>query len=221
MGLTKAFGRHSGYKVQSIVPELNTIYVDPTNVTTGRDGTIEKPYNSFAEFTISDGWTYKFKLGTTLTRSSALSVTGISNVTFSTYGTGARPIFNYTGSGDYGFNFVPTNGLNIVGIDFTTPRVNNLLCLVAVGGTNLTLDTCQVYGVKGAGDGPGAGMGIRGGGTNLKILSCAVDDTDCDGIYLRDTSNLEIGYTLITRVNQKYASIGTGASGDCLQLDGT
>ena len=220
MGLTKAFGKHSGYKVQVETPVLNTIYIDPTNSTSGRDGSIANPYNSFSEVTLTNGWYYLTKRGTTMTRSTALSASGLSNVFFGTYGVGNKPIFNYTGGGSYGFYFNPTDTITVKDIDFTTPRTTNINTLVEVAGTNLTLDGCKIYNVQGVGDGTLAGIGIRGGGTNLRILSCEVDDVDCDGMYLRDTSNLEIGYTSITNINQKYATIGTGASGDGIQIDG-
>ena len=64
----------------TVVPTTSTtttmvdlaIYIDPTNVASGRNGTIGNPYNSFVESGIVSNTTYKLKSNTTLSSTTPL-----------------------------------------------------------------------------------------------------------------------------------------------------
>jgi len=202
------------------------VYIDPENTESGRDGTIENPYNSFSEFTMQSDYTYLVKNGSQWTSSTQLSINWLSNVVVSTYGLGDRPKFTYTGSGDYAIRINNCINTRLIGFEVLTPKTNSVTCLIAPeSGYGNEISDCIIHDVRQL---SGAnGMGIRGDGDNLKIVDCEIYNCGVDGIYLANTTNLEIGNCNIHHVNQDYGgfsqgfrSIGVGASGDGIQLDG-
>lgn len=189
MGLTKAFGKHSGYKVQA-TPALNTVYIDPTNSTSGRDGSIENPYNSFVDITggLVNNKVYKMKSGTELVTSTVIDMSNRANVIIESYSTGAKPKIKFTGSGTCAVRMGNCTNCTFSWIELYTDLFNSLITLIAGstntgfdGGSGNIIEYCSLHDVKqGATDG---GMAIRRGGTNNKILNCEIYNCGADGIY--------------------------------------
>lgn len=210
----------------------DSIYIDPTNSASGRNGTISNPYNSFVESGLLDSTTYKVKSGTTLTTSAVLDLSYRTDTFITSYGVGAKPIFNFTASGTCAIRFALSTRCTLDGLEVTTPLTNSLVTLInggintgLNGGTDNWITNCKLHNVKqGSGDG---GMGIRAGGTNWKIVGCEFYNIGCDGMYLSDVPNLFVNNCNLYLINQNYAgaskgfvSIGNGASGDGIQLGG-
>ena len=220
------FGNYYNILNQDIEPPTDCIYIDPDNNNSNRDGTINNPFKSFSEFSIMNNYIYKLKRNTILTTGTPIDLTSKSGVTISDYGTGELPKFEFTSSGYYALRIQNSQYCVINNLDIFTPKTNSVLALIALGsgtnfsgGSNNVISNCKLHSVKGSN---GYGIGIRGGGSNIKILNCDIYDCDIDGMYIRDTTNLEIGYCNIHHVNQLYKTNTnqTYSSGDGIQLDG-
>lgn len=207
------------------VPVLTGTYIDPTNSAGGRNGTIENPYNSYTEATIINSTTYFVKSGTTLVTLAVLNLSGRNGTIFTSYGVGDKPKIRFTNSGSYGVNMTSATNCSIVNLELYTNLSNSLLTMVEVSGTGNIISACKIHDIKqGSGDG---GMAIRGGGTNLSIITNEIYNCGSDGIYLVNTTGLTLGHNHIHLINQNYGgsakgfnSLGNGASGDGIQLDG-
>lgn len=212
----------------------DTIYIDPSYIGDIKNGAIASPYSSWQDFSFKNGNSYLQKRGTTYTSSTPIDLSNLTGVVISGYGSGNRPKFVYTGTGYYALRINECKNCQLLSFDISTPYdvyapgANNVVALLALGsgtnflgGTGNIIDGCHIHGVyQGTGNG---GMGIRGGGINLKILNTEVSYCGDDGMYLRDVTNLEVGYCNIHHVNQNYGNInnlGTEAGGDALQMDG-
>jgi len=211
------FGRLYNYSTTTppvIPPEVNTIYIDQTNVGTGRDGTVENPYNSFSEFTFTDDYTYKIK--GTYTSSTPISLTNKSNVYIISYG-GTLATFSYTGTG---YACILSGGTNnSIYLDIDGNGTSRYGVQLSSGTGHIIAGKIHGF-YNGTADG---GMAVYGGGTNHSIVNCEIYDCGCDGMYLVNTTNLLISECYIHHVNQNYGNsnaLGTGASGDGIQLDG-
>lgn len=215
------------------IPTVDTdIYIDPTNVAGNRDGSIENPYNSFTEAGFTSGNVYRLKAGTEITMSSVLDYSGHTATFVGRYGTGADPKIKSTVSGTCAVRFAGSTSCVLDHVEGYTDLTNSLITFIQMGtgtafdgGTGNVISNCFIHHVKqGSADG---GMGIRGGGTNLSVINTMIEDCGCDGMYLRDVPGVLIDGCGIYRINQNYAgsavgfnSLGNGATGDSIQLDG-
>ncbi|MGV8162327.1 MAG: choice-of-anchor Q domain-containing protein [Candidatus Nanoarchaeia archaeon] len=210
--------------------EPNTIYIDPTyNVANGAsDGTIEHPYVAWTQVTFQNNRRYLQKRGTMYTSSSKILLYLRSNVSVGAYGSGERPIFNYTGSQhNYSFQFNQCTDCSIENMRLTAPSSSGLIAIIGMGsdsggflgGTRISVIGCEVWR---AGSDSSEAMGIRAGGNSVKILNTTIHDISIDGIFARDTPGIEIGYSNIYNINRRYFSsaIETDSSGDGIQLNG-
>lgn len=199
--------------------DLNAKYIDPTNSSPSRNGTYENPYNSFSEFTITSNNTYKFKRGTSFTTSTPLYCNGLSNVILGTYGTGDSPKFRYTGSAENSY-CIMFNGCNSMTLDGW--EVSGTTAAWSIlrndSSNNTTVNNCTLH--YAMYNGPRGGFGIRGGGSNLKILNSYIGRCSNDGMYLAETYNLEIGYCHIEYVNLYDVSGTNQYGGDGIQFNG-
>lgn len=197
------------------------VYIDPTNTASGRDGTIGNPYNSFSEVTIQSNYTYKLKLGSDFQSATRVYCNGLSNVTFNTYGTGAMPKFIYTGGGD-GSTAIMFNNCNSITLDGWDVSGNNGLWAVLRNDNSnkTTINNCYLHNALWQGE--RGGFGIRGGGSELRILNTDITHTSNDGIYLAFVPNLEIGYVNISYVNLYEPNVpgNNQYGGDGIQING-
>lgn len=220
------FGRLYSYSVftpEAPAPEVNTVYVDPTNSDGGRDGSIENPYNAFTEITLQNDYTYKLKAGTTLTTATHLYCNGLSNVTFTSYGTGDLPKFIFTGGGSTSYCIMFNSCSNIT-LDSWDVSGNNAVWSVIRNdnSSGTTITNCELHDALYAGD--DGGFGIRSSGSiNFRILNTHISYTGNDGFYCNGNSyNLEIGYCRVEYVNQSEPNTpgNNSGGGDGIQLNG-
>lgn len=217
----------------------NIIYIDPS-AGSGGNGSLLNPYNSFSGLTITDNTIYKLKKGTTLSGSTTIDLSNRSGVTLSSYGSGNKPKYILTSAQTCAIRFalstyctlndwdvsVQTNGLSGLTykvLSLVQMGVNTLMN----GGTGNTISDCVLHHCYGgpypfSGYDYGYGMAIRGGGLDLTIKNTEMYDLAVDGIYLKDTENLDISYCNIHDMcrNYQWSTTQTNASGDAIQLDG-
>lgn len=208
--------------------DVNTLYIDPTNSNSGRDGSISKPYNSFTEFVIQNNFTYKLKKGTVYTSSSILRVDGKNGVKLTTYGDSTtQPKFQFNGYNPAVY-FINSSNCEIDGWEISgSLPVRSLFN--STGGSseslynqnnvikNCVLHTAYYNGTK------SGGFGIEASRNNgLKILNCTIYDVAVDGIYTAYCPNTEIANCYIHHINQLYDTNKdqTWSSGDGIQMDG-
>ncbi|MGV8162328.1 MAG: choice-of-anchor Q domain-containing protein [Candidatus Nanoarchaeia archaeon] len=207
-----------------------TVYIDPSyDGSNGpSDGSLDAPYTAWTNFTIQSGGAYLQKRGTTYTSSSKILLYQVNNASVADYGSGEKPIFNYTGSQhNYSVQFNLCTDCSIENIRVTAPSSSGLIAIIGMGsntggfsgGTRISVIGCEVW--KAGSDSSGA-MGIRGGGNSIKILNTTVHDISTDGIYAADAPNIEIGYSNIYDMNRMYFSNPNEAtsSGDGIQFGG-
>jgi hypothetical protein len=191
-----------------------TIYIDPTYNSSYQNGSMSNPYKSWSKFTISSGNTYLQKAGTTFTTSSGISVSGKTNVTLGTYGTGSKAKIVASGSGNHIINVTNSSGITIKDLEVTSTGtwISGIIIQGNNAGNN-TVNNCIVRKTE---------WGIRiittAGGN--KILKTTINDIKDDGIYAKDVSSIEIGFCTIYDINKKYL-VNTNESysaGDGIQL---
>ena len=188
-----------------------TIYIDPGNSgDPGQNGSIDHPYDSWFDFSITNGKTYLQKRGTVSNwGSSQMQKNGISNVTIGAYGTGAKPVIKSSTSGAV-FYLWSFNHWKIEYIEFRAP--NSYAAVWARGTygtwTYLELDSCVI---KGGGSG---GAIHTDNGDSLVSKYLVIDSVKLDGYLMGNTHHVYIGYNHITHINS------TDGGGDGIQTTG-
>ncbi|MBK9356489.1 MAG: cadherin domain-containing protein [Bacteroidales bacterium] len=193
-----------------------TIYIDPTNTTTGQNGTIQNPYNSWNQVSFVNGNVYLQKRGTTFNTSGEIAFTGRTNITLGAYGTGNRPRIVSSGSG---YIVSLTSASNCIIQDLEISSSGNATSAIMIDGygtaisANNLISNCELHSCE-------WGIRIISQAPGNRILNCTVHNTGDDGIYAKDILDIEIGYCNVYDVNMKYF-INPDQSyspGDCIQL---
>jgi hypothetical protein len=208
-------------KLPTEIVEPNTIYINPDAATNGV-GTIADPKNTWVGLTLQSGYTYKVKATTGWTSSTTLTLNNLTNVTITTYGSGALPTFNYTGSG-HAIDIV--NGTNNAIMFLDVEGNANAQSLVRCNGNvgfyapDNKVISCKLHNAHNASN---SGFGIYTDyTTGFTILSTEIYNVALDGIYaVRNISFQFNGH--IHDVNQRY-DINPDqvySNGDGIQLDG-
>ncbi|MBK6963882.1 MAG: cadherin domain-containing protein [Bacteroidales bacterium] len=200
-----------------------TVYIDPSNNASGQNGSISNPYNSWTDFSLVSGNTYLQKRGTTYSSSNQILISSKTNILIGAYGTGNRPKFSYTGSG-YAFRVEYSSGCTIE--QFEVNGNTNAFALIGLIGTsgsynqNNKVDNCLLYNAHNTSN---AGFGVYSFyNNNLEILNTEINNVALDGMYLRYTPNITIGYCNVYNINRRYFANPDEeySSGDGIQLDG-
>lgn len=205
------------YLLMSAVVFGATIYIDPTYTGSTQNGSQTNPYNSWTKFTINSGNTYLQKSGTNFNTSTGIAINGKSNVILGTYGTGNRAKITSTGSGNHIINISSSASVTVKDLEITSS--GNWVSGVAIQGTNASnnqVNNCVIHHTQ---------WGVRVITTSAgnKILKSTINDTGDDGIYIKDASNIEIGFCTVFDVNKKYLvnPDQSYSSGDCIQMAST
>lgn len=177
-----------------------TVYIDPSFTGSTQNGTIQNPYNSWASITWVNGNTYLQKAGTTYNTSGSLIITSKNNITLGSYGTGAKPkIISSGGSSSKVIDISSSYDMTITGLEVasTTGQVTAAVIIDGTGSSNNLIDDCILRDVQ-------WGIRILTTSPGNRILNCQVYNTQDDGIYIKDTPDIEIGYCNVYNVNLKY-----------------
>ncbi len=190
----------------------DVIYIDPSNSTSKKEGTIENPFTSLNDFSFENNKVYRIKRGSSITLDNTLFFNA-DNMTFEAYGTGKHPYIKNIATPSRG---VVIGGENVIlkGIHFHSPDSLSGAAVAFIRSKNGTIVDCKVQ---------GGTRGLTIGGTEGKVIvkNCEVWGTRDDGMYHRSNDTIIIEDTHIHDVNLDYHSIPTEAyaGGDCIQFD--
>ena len=214
----------SNVNVLGFIPTANTIYVNQV-APGGGNGSYANPYNTLPA--LQDNYTYRI-IGD-YTTASSVTLTSRTGIKFLSHGPKLSK-WTYTGGGNFVFKIVSSTNCAInLDIDGNGTTDNGVYLGLGAGATDVEryesgsghTISGKIHNIyKNAED---AVAGIIGGGTNITIDHCEIYDVGSDGLYLKRNFNLTISNCHIHHVNQNYGNhnaLGTGASGDGIQLDG-
>lgn len=178
----------------------SNVYIDPSYTGSTQNGTMQFPYTSWNAVTWVSGNSYYQKAGTTFTTSGSLIITSKSNITISSYGTGNKPKIVTSGANTNKVldltscsNFTISN----IEVSSTTGMATAAILIDGTGSSNNLIDNCLLHDVQ-------WGIRILTTSPGNRILNCEVYNTKDDGIYIKDTPDIEIGYCNVHDVNQNY-----------------
>ncbi len=177
-----------------------TVYIDPSYTGSTQNGTIQNPYKSWSSVTWTNGTTYLQKAGTTYNTSGSLILTSKNNITLGAYGTGSKPqIISSGGNSSKVIDITSCYNMVITGLEVasTTGQVTAAVIIDGAGSSNNLIDDCILRDVQ-------WGIRILTTSAGNRILNCQVFNTQDDGIYIKDTPDIEIGYCNVYNVNLKY-----------------
>lgn len=203
-------------------------YVDPTYVGEST-GSIDQPFKSWDDVTISSNNNYYMKKGTTFVATQGVGGTGsnsviVENVLFSTYGEGERPYIDFQGVHSF-FNFSGSKNLIIEGYKIENGP-GGVISLGASGtrvANNQTVRDCELIG------------GWRGINSevwktqydadisNILVENCIIHGQGGDGFFCKH--NEQSAYDGITirnchfyDQNQKWHYDPSHSDGDCIHI---
>ncbi len=189
-----------------------TIYIDPDASHSDEDGSITKPFNSWADVTWTSGNTYLQKRGTTWDYNSGELVVGASNVTLGAYGSGAKPKMTIDG-GTYGLVISGKNNVTLQDLDIQSETTSSVLILKGDMSGHV-IKRCDIHNSI-------WGIRLYNGGSNILIDSCEIYDTYDDGIYSLGITEVEISNNYIHDVNLRWLDEDNpDQGGDCIQFSG-
>lgn len=204
-------------------PPDEAVYIDFGNSASGRDGSIANPFNSWSEVTLASNTEYKIKAGTSWTSSSTFTLSGLSNVIITIYGTGDQPKFNYTGSG-YAVHLQNCHSCDIGFFDVDgTTTTHTLFRCTGVDGDYASNNIFRSSKLHHAHNASNAGFGIFADRTeNLTFIGIDIDDVALDGAYVVRSPGIKVLGGTWTHLNQRYLvnPDQNVSSGDGIQLDG-
>jgi hypothetical protein len=195
------------------------IYIDPGNKNLGRNGTIKNPYNSWDEIKPVSNTIYKIKRSTMLILYRPLNFGSKTGITVETYGEGNIPVIN-TKYVEKPININSSENITIKDIHING-NSNSIYCIRIMGNSkDIYIKNCTFTRAM-------WGMRLMGQENqthkhNINIISCKISNTGDDGIYAQNINRLKIDSCQITKVNQKWFTLGKAesqASGDGIQLE--
>lgn len=196
-----------------------TIYIDPSYTGSQQNGSQQYPYTSWNSVAWTNGTTYLQKAGTTFNTSGSLIITSKNNITLGSYGSGNKPkIISSGASTSKVIDITSCYNMIITGLEVasTTGQVTAGIIIDGTGSSNNLIDNCITRDVQ-------WGIRILTTSAGNRILNTEVYNTQDDGIYIKDTPDIEIGYCNIYNVNLKYFvnPDQSYSSGDNIQIAST
>lgn len=196
-----------------------TVYIDPSYTGSQQNGTQQYPYKSWNSVVWTNGTTYLQKAGTTFNTTGCLTITSKNNITLGAYGTGTKP--KIVSSGDATtkviditscYNMV-INGLEVYS---TTGMATAAVLIDGTGSGNNLIDNCSLHDAQ-------WGVRILTTSAGNRILNSEIFNTKDDGVYIKDTPDIEIGYCNIYNVNLNYFinPDQSFSAGDNIQISST
>jgi len=212
----------------------NTVYIDPTNQSDpAEDGSIDHPFDSWSDISIASNTSYLQKRGTTYTMSGdGITINGdYDSILFGAYGTGDKPIINYTrqvGSASQVFYLKRTNHITIRDFEVTgTNWTGAPTRFVFLSGSaipshrvtnNTLISNCDISNFWVA----IANLGYQTDVDSLTIDSCNIWNINQDG-YFGGAKGLTIRNCHFWDINMNWHWVGhtqLQAGGDCIQVGG-
>lgn len=177
-----------------------TFYIDPDYTGSTQNGTIESPFKSWTSVIWNNGNTYLQKAGTTCNTNGSLVITSKNGITIGAYGNGSKPkLISSGGTSTKVIDITSCYNMIISGLEVASVsgQVTAAILIDGNGSANNLIEHCILRDVQ-------WGIRILTTSAGNRILNCEVYNTQDDGIYIKDTPDIEIGYCNIYRVNLKY-----------------
>lgn len=125
------------------------IYIDPENNDPLEDGTLEHPFNSWADVTWTDGYEYLQKRGT-IANEKSIGI-GAGNITLGAYGAGSMPVIQSSAS-DHAFNIFEKSNITIQNLNIKAPEAVSCIYFLGSSCDNNTIKHCEfseaLYGLR-------------------------------------------------------------------------
>ena len=187
------------------------VYIDP-GYTGEKNGTIDKPFNSTADFTIKSSTAYLVKRGTSINLGSFDGA--VNNVLIGAYGSGEKPVVQFSDPN--------SSGIRLRG-NYNVLRDIHLVSKLELGSYGNSAQYCWVYNCNL--DGRGAiDIPVVNWGANNKIIGNEIHHSKGEGIFAQDRDkggvNNEYAYNHIHDINMSwYPGAGQDvAGGDGIQV---
>lgn len=201
-----------------VVSASDIIFIDPSYGGT-ENGSKSQPFNTWAEArsTMTTGSFLLQKRGTSASLPSFdFNRAGVQNITIGAYGSGAKPVMEFSSGG---INLSGKTGIVVRDLSIISPSSAGTALSIPFNSQNATVDNCTISGGR-------AGIDM-GGSLNMKVINNEIHHNREDGIYTTSDSgvhvSMQIGFNYIHHVNQNF--VGTNvpdsvAPGDSMQLNG-
>jgi hypothetical protein len=194
-------------------PPATAIHIDPENSNgPQRNGTIGNPYSSFSEVEWKDNTVYALKRGTTIETGTVMIFAD--NVTLASYGEGARPVIRSTSEAHaVSTAWEGSQDITIRDIEVYAPDAQSCI-IFRTNSTNGRVINTRLH---------GSTWGLRALNNidGLYVYNTEIFDIADDGMFIRETRNIEIAHCHIHKVNTDWKPPSTpedDASGDGIQL---
>ncbi len=207
-----ALGSNTAVVTVHVLAAATTVFIDPDNsADTAQDGSIDHPYDSFTDVSITSGYAYLLKRETQTYVDGALEI-GVNDILIGAYGSGGRPYFESSSSSHAIYNW--TGPQNVIVRDLEI-RSTGDSCVRFGGatGANERIDNVVCH---------GPGWGVRAFSVaGLTIVNSEIYDIRDDGIFTAENTKVEIAFNDIHDVNQNWVepyTPQTQAGGDAIQF---
>lgn len=195
-------------------PPSNAVFIDPKNVDDPKkDGSIKHPFSSFEEIKWKDNTVYALKRNTEIIVSEAIMLSA-NQITLASYGSGSRPrIFSTTEKHALTSKWENANKIIIRDIEIHAPKAESGI-IIRTGSKDASIINCVVHG-------PRWGIRVLNDIDKVFIHNTEIFHIKEDGIFMKQTSNIEISNCYIHHVNQFWQAPSTAESdapGDGIQL---
>jgi hypothetical protein len=125
-----------------LLPSISTVYIDPGNAgDPSEDGSIAHPFDSWADVSWKDGYSYMQKKGTTANEGK-INVYA-DNVILGAYGEGERPVINSTAN-DFAIRVFEKSGVNIQGLKIVAPEAISCIYFLGASSDNNIIENCRL-----------------------------------------------------------------------------
>ncbi len=207
-----ALGSNTAVVTVHVLAADTTVFIDPDNsADTAQDGSIDHPYDSFTDVSITSGYAYLLKRGTQTQFDGALEI-GVSDLLIGAYGTGERPYFEASSNSHAIYNWSGPQNVTVRDLEIRSDG-DSCVRFGGASGANETIDNVVCH---------GPGWGIRAFAvTGLTIVYSEIYDIRDDGIFTAENTEVEIAFNDIHDVNQNWVepyTPETQAAGDAIQF---
>ncbi|MBW2458055.1 MAG: right-handed parallel beta-helix repeat-containing protein, partial [Deltaproteobacteria bacterium] len=205
-------GSNTAVVTVHVLAAATTVFIDPENgADTAQDGSIDHPYDSFTDFSITAGYAYLLKRGTQTNFDGALEI-GVSDLLIGAYGSGGRPYFEASSNSHAIYNWSGPQNVTVRDLEIHSAG-DSCVRFGGATGANETIDNIVCH---------GPGWGVRAFTVaGLTIVYSEIYDIRDDGIFTAENTEVEIAFNDIHDVNQNWVepyTPETQAGGDAIQF---
>jgi len=194
-------------------PPSEAVYIDPNYKKNDSDGSIERPFADFKTIDWVENTVYAIRRGSVLETESILITK--KGVTLASYGKGSRPVLRCsTDKHAVSTDYTGTDDITFRDLEIVAPQSISGL-IIRDNSQNARIINLKIF---------GGSWGIRALNylDNLLIENCEVYGSKDDGIFIKNSTNIEISHCFIHDVNKNWRPPTTpeeSAAGDGIQFE--